>query len=93
MGLGYVCVWFDNHFRIWKIFTVTWVAFDHLVGWFKTGIGDFGDRKLFVVGLFSRDNWCVGGEWEVNTWVWDQVSLEFSQIDIEGTIESKGSGD
>ena len=72
---------------------MTWVAFDHLVGWFEAGIGDFRDGKLFVVSLFCRDDWCVGGEREVNTWVWDQVSLELGKIDVEGTIESEGGGD
>ena len=34
------------------------------------------------------NDWCVGGQWEVNTWVWHQVSLEFVQIDIQSTVES-----
>ena len=75
------------------VFTVSWVTFDHLVRWLETSVGDFRDGKLFVVCFFGRDDWCVGGEREVNTWVWDQVSLEFGKIDIEGTIESEGSGD
>ena len=29
----------------------------------------------------------------MDTWVWDQVSLELGKIDVEGTIESEGSGD
>jgi len=28
----------------------------------------------------------------MDTWVWHQVSLELSDIDVEGTIESEGSG-
>ena len=75
------------------VFTVSWVTFDHLVGWLETSVGDFRDGKLFVVSLFCRDDWCVGGEREVNTWVWDQVSLELGKIDVEGTIESEGGGD
>ena len=43
--------------------------------------------------LLSRDDWSVGDEWEVDTWVWDQVSLELSQVDVEGTVESEGGGD
>lgn len=26
----------------------------------------------------------------MDTWVWDQVGLEFSDIDVEGTIETEG---
>ena len=28
----------------------------------------------------------------MDSWVWDQVGLEFSDIDVKGTIESEGSG-
>jgi len=28
----------------------------------------------------------------MDTWVWDQIGLEFSDIDIEGTIETEGGG-
>jgi hypothetical protein len=34
------------------VFTVTWVTFDHLVGWFKAGVGDLSNRQLFVVCFF-----------------------------------------
>ena len=43
--------------------------------------------------LLGRDDWSVGNQWEMDTWVWDQVSLELSKIDVEGTIESEGGGD
>jgi len=28
----------------------------------------------------------------MDTWVWDQIGLEFGDIDVEGTIETEGSG-
>jgi hypothetical protein len=28
----------------------------------------------------------------MDSWIWDQVSLELSDIDVKGTIESEGSG-
>ena len=40
--------------------------------------------------LGSRDNWGVRNERKVDTWVWNQVSLELVEINIEGTIESEG---
>merc|ERR1712131_135000 len=52
------------------VFTVSWITFDHLVGWLEASVGDFRDGELFVVCFFGRDYWCVGGEREVNTWVW-----------------------
>jgi len=75
------------------VFTVTWITFDHLVGWLEASVGDLGNGELLVVGLLGRDDWSVGDQWEMDTWVWDQVSLELSKIDVEGTIESEGCGD
>ena len=46
-----------------------------------------------MVGFFSRNDGSVGGQGEVDTRVGNQVSLELSQVDVEGTIESKRSGD
>ena len=43
-----------------------------------------------MVGFLGRDNWGVGGKHKVDTWVWHQVGLELSDIDVKGTIESKG---
>jgi hypothetical protein len=75
------------------VFTVSGVAFDHLVGWFKTSVGDFSDGKLFVVGFLGGDDWSVGDQWEMDPWVWDQVSLELCQIDVQSTIEPQRGGD
>merc|ERR1712050_730959 len=72
------------------VFSVTRITFDHLVGWLEASVGDFGNGELFMVSLLGGDDWGVCGEREVNTWVWDQVSLELSQIDVEGTIETEG---
>ena len=33
------------------VFTVSWIALDHLVGWFETSVGDFSNGELFVVCL------------------------------------------
>ena len=43
-----------------------------------------------MVGLLSGDDWGVGREHEVDTWVGDEVGLELGDIDVEGTIESEG---
>ncbi len=72
---------------------MTWVTFHHLVGWLKASIGDFSNRKLLMVGLLSRDDWSVGSQREVDTWVGHQVGLELSKIHIQGTIKTQGSSD
>ena len=46
-----------------------------------------------MISFLGGDDWGVGGQREVDTWVWYQVGLELSQVDVEGTIESEGSSD
>jgi hypothetical protein len=75
------------------VFTSLWVAFDHLVVLLKAGHGNFLNRVLLVLGFGGRNDWRVGDEWEVNTRVRNQVGLEFVQVDIQGTIETKRGGD
>ena len=46
-----------------------------------------------MVGLLGGDDGSVGGEHEMDTWVGDEVGLELSDINVEGTVESKGGGE
>merc|ERR1719175_462953 len=48
---------------------------------------------LLVVGLLGRDDWSIGDQREVDSWVWHQVGLELCKINIEGTVESQGGRD
>jgi len=75
------------------VLSVSWIALGHHGGWLEGGVGDFSDRELLVVCLLSGDNWGVGGKHKVDTWVWHQVGLELSDIDVEGTIESEGGSE
>jgi len=43
-----------------------------------------------VVGLLSRDDGGIRAQHEVDSWVWDQVGLEFGDIDVQGSVESQG---
>jgi len=75
------------------VLTVSWIALDHLVGWLEASVGDLGNGELLVVGLLGGDDWSIGDQWEVDSWVWDQVGLELGEIDVQGTVESEGGGD
>jgi hypothetical protein len=79
------------HHTTSHVFTVTRVALGHHSGRLESRVGDFSNGQLFVVGLFSRDDWGIRRQDEMNTWVWHQVSLELSDIDVQGTIESERS--
>ena len=46
-----------------------------------------------MIGLFGRDDRGICCQREVDTWVWYQVGLELSQVDVEGTIKSQRSSD
>jgi hypothetical protein len=72
---------------------VTGIALGHHGSGLEDGVGDLSNRELFVISLLSGDDWGISHQWEVDTWVWDQVGLELSQIDVESTIETKGSSD
>ena len=72
---------------------MTWVTFDHLVGRFKTSIGDLGNRELLMVSLLSGDDRCISSQREVNTWVGHQVCLELCQVNVQRTIKTQGSSD
>jgi hypothetical protein len=72
------------------ILSITRIALYHLVVWLEARHGDLLDRVGFVRSFGSRNNWCISNEREVDTWVWDQVGLELVEINVEGTIKTKG---
>ena len=74
------------------VFTVAWVALGHGGGWLEGTVGDFGNGQLLVVRFFGTDDWGERTKHKVNSWVWHQVGLELGNINVQGTIESKGGG-
>jgi len=80
------------HHAASHVLTVTRVTLDHHGGGLEDGVGDLGDGELLVVGLLGGDDGGVRGEHKVDTRVRHQVGLELSHIDVEGTIETKRSG-
>jgi hypothetical protein len=74
------------------VFTVTRVALGHHGGGLKGRVGDLGDGELLVVSLLGADDRSVRGKHKVDTRVRHQVGLKLSDIDVEGTIETKGGG-
>ena len=67
-----------------------WITLGHHTWRLKNTVGNLSNRKWFMECLFSRDNWRIRSQHKVNSRVWYQVSLEFSNINIKGSIESKG---
>merc|ERR1711937_165993 len=75
------------------VLAMTRITLDHLVGWLKASIGDFRNTQLLMIGLLSRDDWCIGYQREVDSWIRNQVSLELSQIHIECSVKPERGSD
>merc|ERR1711981_283016 len=93
-GNGGVDVLGDNvtsvHHAAGHVFTMSGVALGHHGSGLESGVGDLSDGELLVVSFLGRDDWGVGGKHEMDSGVGDEVGLELSDIDVEGTIESEG---
>lgn len=75
------------------VLAVSGVALDHLVVGLEARHGHLLDGVGLVGGLGGGDNGRIGDEREVDTRVWHQVGLELVQVDVQGSIETQGSGD
>merc|ERR1719443_695549 len=75
------------------VLAMTGVALHHRVHWLKAGVGNLSHGELFVVSLFSRDDRSVGDKRKMDPGIRHQVCLELVEVNIEGSIESKRSGD
>jgi len=81
-----------EHKAACHVLSVTRVALGHHGRRFEGGVGDLGNGQLFVVCLLSGDDRGVRRKHKVNTRVWHQVGLELSDVDVERTVETEGSG-
>ena len=95
-GNGSVDILGDNistvHEAASHVLSVARIALGHHVGWLKHRVGDLSHGELLVVGLGLGDDRSVGGEHKVDAGVRHQVGLELGDIDVEGSIETQGSG-
>ena len=69
------------------------ITLHHLVGRLKAGVGDLSNGDLLMVGLLRGDDGGIGHQREVDPWVGNQVGLELSKVNIEGSIKPQGSSD
>jgi len=95
-GHGGVDVLRDNittvHHAAGHVLTVTRIALNHHASGLEDGVGDLGNGELLMVSLLGGDDGSVRRKHEMDTGVRHQVGLEFGDIDVEGTIETEGSG-
>lgn len=72
---------------------MSWVAFDHLICGLEACIGDLGNSQLLVVCFLRRNYGGVSYQRKMDSWVRNEVGLEFGQVDIQCTIKSQGRCD
>ncbi|KAF1763000.1 hypothetical protein GCK72_011265 [Caenorhabditis remanei] len=75
------------------ILSMSWITLDHLIMRFEAHIGDFSDGKLFVIRLLGRNDRRECGQREMDSGVRYQICLEFCQVDVECSVETKRRGD
>ena len=46
-----------------------------------------------MISFLGRDDWGIRGQHEMDSWVWHQVGLELSNINVQSTIESEGGSE
>merc|ERR1712060_679322 len=94
-GHGGVDILRDNittvHHAAGHVLSVTRIALDHHRGRLEDGVGDLSNGELFVVRLLRGDDRSIGRQHKVDTRVRHQVGLELGDIDVQSTIETKGS--
>lgn len=71
------------------VFTMSRVAFDHLISRLEGRVGDLSNGHLLVESLFSRHDGRISNQRKVNPRVWHKIGLEFGEIDVERAIESQ----
>ena len=72
---------------------MTRITLDHLIGGFKTSIGNFGNVELLMKSFFGGNNGGVGHQRKMNPGIRDQICLKLGKVNIEGAIETERCGD
>ena len=74
------------------VFAFTGVTLDHLGAWLEARQRHLSNRVLLVRGLLGGYEGRECGKGEVDTGERNQVGLELVEIDVQGTVKAKGSG-
>jgi hypothetical protein len=75
------------------VLSVARVANNHLVVWLEALEGQIMNLEALMVLLGGRDDGSIADERVVDARIWDQVSLELVEIDVESAIEAERRGD
>ena len=71
----------------------TRITDNHLIVGLETLERNVLDAVRFVLRFGFGDDGGAGDEGVVDSWVGDQVCLEFGEVDVQGSFEAEGGGD
>jgi hypothetical protein len=71
----------------------TRITYNHLIVRFETLEGNVLDAMGFMLRFGFGDDGGAGDEGVVDSWIGDQVCLEFSEVDVQRSFEAEGRGD
>ena len=75
-----------------EVSSVSWVRSAHHVFGIEHLLGEFWDGKSSVLLGTSGGKWSETSHEEVETWEWDRVNSELSEIGVKLTWESEAAG-
>ena len=64
------------HHAASHVFAVARITLHHHGCGFEDRHGDLSHWQLLMISLLRRDDWCIGGQHEVNSRIWHQIRLE-----------------
>ncbi len=83
----------SKHSRSSQISTVSWVGGAHHVFGVEHLLGQFSNIEVSVLLGSSGGEWSESNHEEVESWEWDQVGGQLSEVRVELTWESETTGD
>jgi hypothetical protein len=71
----------------------TRITYNHLIVWLETLESDILNAVTLMLRFGFRNDWGAGNKRVVNTWIGNQICLEFSEVNVQRAFEAEGRSD